>query len=46
MRMRDGTIITYRRYSNSDGTPVVELSLVGAPGVKNQKIHFVKKGQK
>lgn len=45
MRMRDGTIITYRRYSNSDGTPVVELSLVDAPGVRNQKIHFVKKGQ-
>lgn len=45
MRMRDDTIITYRRYSNSDGTPVVELSLVDAPGVRNQKIHFVKKGQ-
>ena len=41
MLMRDGTRITYRRFSYSDGTPVVELKVAGAPGVKSQKIHFV-----
>lgn len=42
--MSDGTIITWRVISNSDGTPVVEINIKGSShtgGLKKQKIHFV-----
>lgn len=43
--MADGTIISMRSTSNSDGTPVVEINISGSThtgGVKEQKIHFIK----
>ena len=42
-RMRDGGYIIYRRTSSSDGTPVVELSVNGVAGIKDQKIHFTRR---
>ena len=42
-QMADGTIITWRVTSNSDGTPVVEINIKGSShtgGLKKQKIHF------
>lgn len=44
-RMADGTVISYRIKSISDGTPVVEINIRKSrnnSGVKSQKIHFVK----
>ena len=41
-KLRDGTTITYRKTSTSDGTPVVELTIKGLKRVKDQKIHFIK----
>lgn len=44
-KMKDGTIISYRETSSSDGTPVVEINIRGSKepgGIKSQKIHFVK----
>ena len=41
--MADGTIITWRITSHSDGTPVVEINIKGSShtgGLKAQKIHF------
>lgn len=44
-RMRDGSIITHRFVSSSrDKSPVVELKVQNVPGIRSQKIHFVKKG--
>lgn len=43
--MPDGTILTYRRYSSSDGSPVVEINIkrsTNSGGVVSQKIHFIK----
>ena len=43
-RMADGTVITYRETSTSDGTPVVEINIDNSGncgGVKSQKIHFI-----
>lgn len=43
-RMADGTIITMRKTSHSDGTPVVDINIrrsTHTGGVKDQKIHFV-----
>jgi len=43
-KMNDGTVITMRETSSSDGTPVVEINIKGSThtgGIKNQKIHFV-----
>ena len=43
-RMADGTIITMRKVSHSDGTPVVDVNIERSPhtgGVKKQKIHFI-----
>lgn len=43
-RMSDGTVITMRRVSYSDGTPVVDINIKPSShtgGVKGQKIHFV-----
>ncbi len=42
--MADGTIVTWRKTSKSDGTLVVEINIKGSSnnsGLKNQKIHFV-----
>ena len=42
--MNDGSIITWRKISHSDGTPVVEINIKASThsaGIKNQKIHFV-----
>ena len=44
--MSDGTIITYREYKSSDGSPVVDINVLysnDSGGIKQQKIHFVKK---
>ena len=43
-QMSDGTVITYRKTSTSDGTPVVEINISNSNntgGVKQQKIHFI-----
>ena len=43
-RMSDGTVITMRKVSHSDGTPVVDINIKPSKhtgGVKGQKIHFV-----
>ena len=42
--MADGTIVTWRKISTSDGSPVVEINITGSyhsGGVKGQKMHFV-----
>jgi hypothetical protein len=42
--MADGTIITWRKISSSDGSPVIEINISGSThsgGLKKQKIHFV-----
>lgn len=41
--MRDRGVITYRRFSSSDGSPVVELRVLEIAGVKDQKIHFTRR---
>lgn len=44
-KMKDGTILSYREASSSDGTPVVEINIKNSNDhgdVKYQKIHFVK----
>ena len=44
-KMSDGTYISMRTVSHSDGTPVVDINIEGSKstgGVKRQKIHFVK----
>ena len=44
IKMKDGSLITKRVTSSSDGTPVVEISVKGTSKghVKDQKIYFVK----
>ena len=45
-KMKDGTIISYRRISKSDGSPVVEINIrrsTSSGKVKYQKIHFVRR---
>ena len=42
--MSDGSIITYREYQSSDGSPVVDINIKNSTdtgGIKKQKIHFV-----
>ena len=42
-KMADGTIVTWRETSHSDGTSVVEINISESShtgGVKKQKIHF------
>ncbi len=42
-QMSDGSVITWRKTSTSDGTPVVEINISNSShtgGVKGQKIHF------
>ncbi len=44
--MSDGSIITYREYKSSDGSPVVDINIKYSKdngGIKQQKIHFVKR---
>lgn len=44
-KLSDGTIMSYRKISTSDGTSVVEINIrqsSNSAGVKFQKIHFVK----
>lgn len=48
-KLEDGTIVSYRKISSSDGSPAVDINIKRSNetgGVKRQKIHFVKKGQK
>lgn len=43
-KMADGTIISYRQVSKSDGTSVVEINIrysTNTGGLKYQKIHFI-----
>ncbi len=46
--MSDGTIVTKRTVSSSDGSPVVEINIRSSThngGVKYQKIHFIKEAE-
>ncbi len=48
-RMHDGTVITMRVVSKSDGTPVVDINIKNSThtgSVKKQKIHFVQEASK
>ena len=38
----DGSTVTYRAVSSSDGSPAVEITITHPDAVKPQKIHFVK----
>lgn len=43
--LADGSVISWRNISSSDGSPAVEINIKrssDASGVKQQKIHFVK----
>lgn len=43
--MADGTVITWRNISNSDGTPAVDINIQrsnDAEELKQQKIHFIR----
>ena len=43
-RMKDGSVISYRRITSSVNSPAVEIrfrKLTSKYGIKNQKIHFV-----
>ena len=42
VKLKDGTKISYRMISTSDGSPAIELTIKGLERVKDQKIHFVK----
>ncbi len=44
-KMADGTIITWRETSSSDGSPAIDINIKhsdNSGGLKGQKIHFVK----
>lgn len=44
--MKDGTVLTMREVSSSDGSPAVDINIsksIEAAGIKKQKIHFVEK---
>lgn len=44
-KLKDGTILSFREVSSSDGTPAVEINIkksTTSGGVKYQKIHFTK----
>lgn len=44
-KMKDGTILSYREVSSSDGSPAVEINIRHSDDhgdIKYQKIHFVK----
>jgi hypothetical protein len=45
-KMSDGTILSYREISTSDGTPAVEINIRGSSAhgeIKYQKIHFIER---
>lgn len=47
-KMADGTILSYRKVSTSDGSPAVEINIHNSrdpAGLKYQKIHFVRIGE-
>lgn len=47
-RMADGTVITMRKHSHSDGTPVVDINIKPSKhtgGIKGQKIHFIQEDE-
>lgn len=44
-KLSDGTMITWRETSSSDGSPAIDINIDGSnssSGIKTQKIHFVK----
>lgn len=44
-KLKDGSVITWRETSNSDGTPAVDINVKKSTddgGIKYQKIHFMK----
>ena len=44
--MADGTIVTWREVSHSDGSSAVDINIKysnNSGGLKRQKIHFVKR---
>ena len=47
VKFKDGTVVTYRVKSHSDGSPAISITLSSMQnGVKSsQKIHFVSKGK-
>lgn len=42
VKLKDGTQITYRMTSSSDGSPAVDINITCPGRVKRQKIHFVR----
>ena len=45
VKMKDGSIVSHREISTSDGSPAVEINITRSEdsgGIKKQKIHFVK----
>lgn len=47
-QMSDGTVITWRKSSTSDGSSVVEINISRSGhtgGIKRQKIHFIQEGK-
>ena len=44
--VKDGSVLTFREVSSSDGTPAVDINITSSGddtgGIKTQKIHFVK----
>lgn len=45
VKMKDGSIVSHREVSTSDGSPAVEINITRSTdsgGIKRQKIHFVK----
>ncbi|MGN0845036.1 MAG: hypothetical protein ACI4QT_07440 [Kiritimatiellia bacterium] len=41
-KLKDGTIITLRKKSTSDGSPAVDINITSPGRVKPHKIHFIK----
>jgi hypothetical protein len=41
--LKDGTNVSFREHSSSDGSPVVEIRNPPSGRVKDQKIHFIEK---
>lgn len=42
----DGTHIVHRMITSTKGSPAIEITISGSPIVKDQKIHFIKGGEK
>ena len=46
--MADGTVVTFREASRSDGSPAIDINAkesVDTGGIKRQKIHFASSRQ-